>query len=379
MAPVRRLWRPKQQAPEPAPDGKLAKPQGDGEPVMSHDAGESRGPPGKGKARETQRSHETGELQFHGVPLELPMLSRPRKAREAQRSHEAGELQFHGVPLDPPGKGTAREAQRSHEPGELQSYGVPVELEGASEPWGRPAPAPARRRRRAKGARATRASTAGGAVLRDPKFQVKWGQMCNVLSESFLTEDELWGMLKLMQQTQFRWYAGRNIVDWKVQGECSLTLQPPYDFLNPLVRVAVELARRSLEPHEDLAIIQLIVNSFSGQQNEVKPHTHRCRQVCIALGAERELVVEDRRVVMKFGDCMPLRGQVHSVPKAEKHCGPRLSVCLFYGSAEEYMSSSMSVNATDGYHGWSYWWEHPQDQSVTPQRRRRPGNQPRYR
>uniref|UniRef100_A0A7S4RGG1 Uncharacterized protein n=1 Tax=Alexandrium monilatum TaxID=311494 RepID=A0A7S4RGG1_9DINO len=164
-----------------------------------------------------------------------------------------------------------------------------------------------------------------------------------------------------MASEDFRWYAGRSIFGIKAFGERTLDLGTAHEVLGPVVDAMTALAVCSLQPWEELALIQLLVNRYMDGSDEVRPHRHRCRQICLALGAARTLVVEGQGHLMRHGDCMPLGGEVHSVPAARGPVGPRISICLFYGSTEEYTNGSISVNAVDHWHGSSFWWEHPED------------------
>eukprot|EP00747_Dinoflagellata_sp_TGD_P181480 gnl/TRDRNA2_/TRDRNA2_35340_c0_seq1.p1 gnl/TRDRNA2_/TRDRNA2_35340_c0~~gnl/TRDRNA2_/TRDRNA2_35340_c0_seq1.p1 ORF type:complete len:782 (-),score=123.76 gnl/TRDRNA2_/TRDRNA2_35340_c0_seq1:139-2484(-) len=208
--------------------------------------------------------------------------------------------------------------------------------------------------------RAPSARTA--AMLVHRSMPVQAGKMCNLMKDTCLTEEMLWDIFySTMHNAGFKWFAGRSIMDFKVKGEKALCLSPPFDTLNPMVSAMVALADRTMRPGEELAVIQLIVNLFKDGGDEVKPHMHRCRQICCALGATRDLVVEGRTHSMGFGDALPLWEETHSVPPLKNVGKPRISVCLFYGSKDEYANKSISVNAVDGWFGSSYWWTHPKE------------------
>ncbi|CAE8731747.1 unnamed protein product, partial [Polarella glacialis] len=204
------------------------------------------------------------------------------------------------------------------------------------------------------------ASRPSQSILLEPNLKVRSGEVLNLQRVSSLSDAQLQGILQSVEEyAKFRWFAGRSILDFKVNGVKSFRLEPPYDMLNPLLTVMIAMAERSLGQKEELALLQLIVNHFKDGGSEVKPHTHRCRQVCVSLGAGRELDIEGRRLFMRHGDCLPLEGEVHSVPPARSVREPRVSVCLFYGSAEEYARELLSVNATAGKFGDSFWFTHP--------------------
>ncbi|CAE8583367.1 unnamed protein product [Polarella glacialis] len=206
------------------------------------------------------------------------------------------------------------------------------------------------------------ASRPSQSILLEPNLKVRSGEVLNLQRVSSLSDAQLQGILQSVEEyAKFRWFAGRSILDFKVNGVKSFRLEPPYDMLNPLLTVMIAMAERSLGQKEELALLQLIVNHFKDGGSEVKPHTHRCRQVCVSLGAGRELDIEGRRLFMRHGDCLPLEGEVHSVPPARSVREPRVSVCLFYGSAEEYARELLSVNATAGKFGDSFWFTHPKD------------------
>lgn len=199
-------------------------------------------------------------------------------------------------------------------------------------------------------------------ILRDPGLRVESGRMLSLPAVSYLTEAQLACALgALLASAAFRWYAGRCIFDVKAAGVRRFELREPWAALNPVVEAMTAIARRSLRSSEELAVVQLLVNRYKDGGDEVKPHIHCCRQICLSLGAERELKVGREVHTMRSGDIMPLDGEVHSVPAARDLTKPRVSICLFYCSAEEFASRSVSVNASEGRHGKSIWWQHPDD------------------
>ena len=199
-------------------------------------------------------------------------------------------------------------------------------------------------------------------ILRDPGLRVESGRMLSLPTVSYLTEAQLAGALgALLASAAFRWYAGRCIFDVKAAGVRRLELREPWAALNPVVEAMTAIARRSLRSSEELAVVQLLVNRYKDGGDEAKPHIHRCRQICLSLGAERELKVGREVHTMRSGDIMLLDGEVHSVPAARGLTKPRVSICLFYCSAEEFASRFVSVNAFEGRHGKSIWWQHPDD------------------
>mmetsp|Transcript_3560 Transcript_3560/g.6920 ORF Transcript_3560/g.6920 Transcript_3560/m.6920 type:complete len:468 (+) Transcript_3560:70-1473(+) len=196
-------------------------------------------------------------------------------------------------------------------------------------------------------------------------LQVTSGQIFSLQHESLMTECELKHILHdLGRRVPFRQFAGRAIVDVKLRGTANMpVLESPYDSLNSLLNVVAQLAQRSLYSGEELALVQLIVNMYKDGESEVKPHAHRCQQICVSLGAPREVNVEGSVLQMRNGDCLPLAGELHSVPRAKGVSAARISVCLFYGSSEEFSSGTLRVNATDGKFGDSHWWVHPKDKA----------------
>merc|ERR1712032_586783 len=181
------------------------------------------------------------------------------------------------------------------------------------------------------------------------------------LKETYIGESELGTLFKhLCSNNWFQWFAGRSVIDFKLDGTRNFQLQPPYDVVNPILCVMIALAERTLRPGEELALIQVIMNRFKDGGNSVKPHMHRCRQICLSLGAPRDCEVEDRVMTLKHADVLHLANEIHGVP-ASNVKGTRISICLFYGSTEEYANRSISVNATDGWFGDEIWWTHPSE------------------
>jgi len=201
------------------------------------------------------------------------------------------------------------------------------------------------------------------SLLRNPRKKVVPGRLVSLQCESFLTDGHMQDILDNVERCiEFRQFAGRAIMDVKLNGTAAMpTLDAPYSVLNPLLAVMVELAWRSLPDGHELALVQLIINHFKSGGNAVKPHTHRCRQVCVSLGASRDVIVEGSVLQMKHGDCLPLAGEVHSVPPATGLSASRISVCLFYGSNFEFAQGTLCVNATNGKFGNSHWFVHPED------------------
>jgi len=201
------------------------------------------------------------------------------------------------------------------------------------------------------------------SLLRRPGKKVVPGRLLSLQCVSFLTDGHMKDILDdVERRIQFRQFAGRAIMDVKLNGTAAMpALDGPYSGLNPLLAVMVELAWCSLPDGHELALVQLIVNHFKNGGNEVRPHTHRCRQVCVSLGVSRDVIVEGSVLQMKHGDCLPLAGEVHSVPPATGLSASRISVCLFYGSSLEFAQGTLCVNATSGKFGNSHWWVHPED------------------
>jgi len=178
---------------------------------------------------------------------------------------------------------------------------------------------------------------------------------------SALSDEELHSILqKTKEVAAFRRFGGRYILDVKVDGKRRIELDPPYEVLQPLVNTITELAETTLGDDEQLAIIQLIINFYKNGGDEVAIHTHRCRQICASLGASRDLKVSGQKLKMCHGDALYLGGEFHSVLPNDMS-DPRISVCLFYGSSEEFENQSISVNADDSKFGDGAWWNHPQD------------------
>ncbi|CAK9105840.1 unnamed protein product [Durusdinium trenchii] len=121
------------------------------------------------------------------------------------------------------------------------------------------------------------------------RLEVGFGKVLNILEESYLTEAQLESILKLgSSQPDFRWWAGRAMLDFKSEEGQSLVLWPPWTALEAAVKVLVGIARRTM-PDEELALIQLIVNYYPDGGSRVRSHRHRCRQVCLSLGAARTI------------------------------------------------------------------------------------------
>eukprot|EP00928_Gymnodinium_smaydae_P033842 TRINITY_DN24130_c0_g1_i1.p1 TRINITY_DN24130_c0_g1~~TRINITY_DN24130_c0_g1_i1.p1 ORF type:complete len:428 (+),score=114.93 TRINITY_DN24130_c0_g1_i1:122-1405(+) len=213
------------------------------------------------------------------------------------------------------------------------------------------------------GAGASLGDDSGKAVqLRKDDLVVESGEILSLQRTGLLSDSDLWDIFEQASRlSQFRNFAGRAILDVKVDGASTLALTPNFAVLQPLVDALVAIARGSLRGGEELALLQLIVNFYKDGGSAVRRHQHRCRQVCASLGAARRVIVEDAAMTMVHGDALPLNREFHAVPEAEGVSEARLSVCLFYGSAEEYRQQSISVNANDGNFGDSYWWNHPRD------------------
>jgi hypothetical protein len=195
--------------------------------------------------------------------------------------------------------------------------------------------------------------------LRSPDMRVEAGTLVNLVRDTFLTETDLWACFHhICAHAKFQEFAGRSIMDFKIAGQPGFQFAPRFEALNPLLDVMTTLARQSLHPGEELALIQVVVNYFKDGGNDVKPHTHRCRQICVSLGAPRDLNVEGKIITMGFADALALAGEKHSVPRANGK-EPRVSICLFYGSTREYRNHCMSVNANNKSFGSSFWFTHP--------------------
>jgi len=201
--------------------------------------------------------------------------------------------------------------------------------------------------------------------VRKVRFKFESGKIFNLQKAGLLTDKVLWSIFgKIQSSFSFQNFAGRKILDLKLEGVAALALSEPFDTLDPLLSVMINVARSNLEQGEELAILQLIVNLYPHGSNAVKRHQHQCR-LCASLGYDRDFIVEDSEsgqskvMTMRCGDMLPLNMEYHEVPEA-RDAGPRASVCLFYGSAREYNRRSISVNPSITN---SYWWTHPKEKS----------------
>ena len=216
------------------------------------------------------------------------------------------------------------------------------------------------------------------AMLRHPSKPIVPGEPLNLLNETFIEEAQLRNIFRILDcDKEFRWFAGRTVVDFKISGSPSFELEPPYDFLNPLIIAMTAMAWQTMRENEELAVIQILVNYFKNERNKIKRHRHRCRQLCVSLGADRDLFIKrhvnksgrhvgmntpdlhmkEKQVPLRFGDVLHLDGEVHCVPPAEGKTGVRISICMFYGSKEEYMKRSLLVHGDPSV----CWFVHPQD------------------
>lgn len=199
------------------------------------------------------------------------------------------------------------------------------------------------------------ATTSSAGLLLKPNTSVVSGLILNLLDATTLTKAQLQEAFVASCACKYRKFAGRSILDFKLEGTQSFELKDTYVAMNPLIQAMVALAERSLGIGEELALLQLIFNYYRDGWNEVKPHMHRCRQICASLGAPRLVEVEGKTATMRQGDCLHLASEWHSVPPADE-TQPRVSVCLFYASVAEYEAESVSVNANG-----AMWWQHPED------------------
>lgn len=184
------------------------------------------------------------------------------------------------------------------------------------------------------------------------RLHIESGVLFNFVRKGMLTEEQLDGMLDsvraLTEGPTFRHFGGRSIWDFKLFGERSFVLPVPFEFLNPLMQVMLVLADLTMQPGEELALIQVLVNYLGGYVRFVNPHRHRCRQLCASLGEACTVEVEGRPLVMHHGDCLPLGGEVHGVPVDIARRSPRVSVCLFYSSKEEFRKGTVGLSGDPG-------------------------------
>lgn len=199
------------------------------------------------------------------------------------------------------------------------------------------------------------ARRSGNQLFRRPDLRVAFGKVLNVLDESFLLESQLASVLSMGESSEFRWWAGRCMLDFKSQEGRSFSFTSPWTALAPIVDVLVAVAKKTMPPGEELALIQLILNYYPDGTSRVRSHRHRCRQVCISLGASRKIEVDGQLMTMHHGDCLPLFGEEHAVPASSSSEAPRMSICLFYSSQSEYFAGA-GVLANG-----SFWWSHPKE------------------
>eukprot|EP01062_Namystynia_karyoxenos_P051963 TRINITY_DN41165_c0_g1_i1.p2 TRINITY_DN41165_c0_g1~~TRINITY_DN41165_c0_g1_i1.p2 ORF type:complete len:281 (+),score=45.09 TRINITY_DN41165_c0_g1_i1:66-908(+) len=121
-----------------------------------------------------------------------------------------------------------------------------------------------------------------------------------------------------------------------------------FEFLRPVLRGAVGALRRCHGPGAVLVPIKVFLCLYPDGESSCPRHRHDCRQLTLSLGAPRTLRVGGRRLLMRAGDYVILRGAEHDVPQlgpGDPPCGPRASVNIFYALIEDFKQGPVAVKS----------------------------------
>jgi len=183
------------------------------------------------------------------------------------------------------------------------------------------------------------------AALRNPWFCFEASRIVSLTAASYLTEETLNGIFDAVLR-------GSSFARDRVSCRSTLTLEgvddvkmhTHYTELRPVVCVMLALAERTLEPGEELAVIQVVVSISMSWGKEVKRQRHDCRHICVTLGGPRVVEVwPGERYRMDFGDALALAGEYYAMPRDQESTGPRITVSIFYGSRDEWLRGDLSA------------------------------------
>merc|ERR1711920_739692 len=153
-------------------------------------------------------------------------------------------------------------------------------------------------------------------------------------SHGVLSVSGLDSLLKKMM-TGIRWVeyktrrSKRKVFGWPIvpgSDHCPLPALRPV--LGGLIRVAAKDAGQDVG---QIRPIQCFLCMYEDSRNTCPVHSHDWRQVTLSLGAARNMIVGDEKVVLQHGDIIVLGGEKHGIVIGrDRSAGPRISINLFY-------------------------------------------------
>lgn len=128
-----------------------------------------------------------------------------------------------------------------------------------------------------------------------------------------------------------------------------------YGYMSYIIIRLVEFACTTIkQPNDKIVLLQLFINYYKDGSNSSPMHKHGCRQVTLAFGCPRPLVVKfegevdaegvkkrghTKKFILESGHAIFLNGQQHGVPKTEEsdvfYSEPRISFNLFFTTRNE--------------------------------------------
>ncbi|CAK9069860.1 unnamed protein product [Durusdinium trenchii] len=105
---------------------------------------------------------------------------------------------------------------------------------------------------------------------------------------------------------------------------------------------------QSQNPNCEVIPLQVFLCLYEDGEDACPNHVHDCRQLTLSLGAQREVAVEGRRMLMRHGDVLILDGERHGVPALQERTSQsRVSVNIFFTTSND-ASRPVSVNHRAG-------------------------------
>lgn len=121
----------------------------------------------------------------------------------------------------------------------------------------------------------------------------------------------------------------RKVFGWPIVPGSDLCPLPALrPVLDGMIRVAAKDAGQDVG---QIRPIQCFLCLYEDSRNTCPVHSHDWRQVTLSLGAARNMIVDDKKLLLEHGDIIVLGGETHGIEIGrDRSVGPRISVNLFY-------------------------------------------------
>lgn len=97
----------------------------------------------------------------------------------------------------------------------------------------------------------------------------------------------------------------------------------------------LELGSKTVKKGRIFVPLELFICYYKDGNDSCPIHKHNCEQITLSFGESRIIIVNNKKILLKHGDVLYLKGQKHGIPKDENIKNPRISFNLFFVAINE--------------------------------------------